>query len=406
MLGDNNVAFATDQNNLQIVAVDTSSGQTQWTYQVPDTDNDYVQIIAASSGGGVAAKVTDFNVGSDTIINLDSTGSPSQILTTARSPVTAALPSYSWKGDWFASPFSTFGASQIALPLLEDFASPWATLAGNPSGTETPGALCDCLTETTDPEPPPPPPTCPICNLPTPAASGTPTSCTTFAGTESTYVLLVGDPGLNDHNAGDLFNLAGQTQANNLQSQGHKVIGCRVSSVQDVYNALTKNGNIDGGTYYFGHTGARQTFDVSGNLLSQTSEVFVGEGVGADTNITAQNVRYLRPIQTENGGVNFLGQNAAMWINGCQAGLTILDTSYNGYVSIAQLVSVNLNRGVYAYDVGMYFSHLDIQHDKYTTGVGRRISNVLPIYMIPEGVPGHKPNPLACRPTGGYCSKQ
>ncbi len=95
-----------------------------------------------------------------------------------------------------------------------------------------------------------------------------------------------------------------------------------------------------------------------------------------------------------------------MWINGCQAGLAILDTSYNGYVSIAQLVSVNLNRGVYAYDVGMYFSHLDIQHDKYTTGVGRRISNVLPIYMIPEGVPGHKPNPLACRPTGGYCSKQ
>jgi hypothetical protein len=94
-----------------------------------------------------------------------------------------------------------------------------------------------------------------------------------------------------------------------------------------------------------------------------------------------------------------------MWINGCQAGLTIFDTGYNGYVSIAQLISVNLNRGVYAYDVGMYFSQLDAQHDKHANGTGQP-PNALPMYMVPLGAPGRKPSPLACRPTGGYCSKQ
>jgi hypothetical protein len=218
-------------------------------------------------------------------------------------------------------------------------------------------------------------------------------------------VILVGDPGLIGHNVVNLFNLSAQTQANSLQTQGHNVIACRVSSVQDVYYALTKNGSIDGGVYYFGHSGVR-TITQSGQPISQTSELFVGEGVGTDTNITSKNVIYLKPIQQDNGGNNFLGPNAAVWINGCYAALTIYDTLYPGYVSIAQLISANLNRGVYAYDVGMYFSQVDIQHDKYITGAGRTIPNTLPVHMIPEGAPGHKPSPLACVPAGGYCSKQ
>jgi hypothetical protein len=99
-----------------------------------------------------------------------------------------------------------------------------------------------------------------------------------------------------------------------------------------------------------------------------------------------------------------------MWINGCEAAITIFDTSYNGYVSIAQLISVNLNRGVYGYDVAMYFSQNDAQHDKHVDGFydphGKNLPSALPMYMIPDGTHGHKPNPLACRPTGGYCSKQ
>ena len=393
VLGDNGAAYATDSQTIQAFTI--TSGQPLWTYVSQALDG--IAILASTSGGGLLTK--EFSgVQTGTTTQLDANGNPSPVTTTP----TPGLPSFSWRGGWYGILSDPLPA-QIVLPIAQNFASPWAEPAGSPSEIGAAGAMCDCLTETTDPEPPPSPVTCPICNLSPPQTSTT--SCIIFSGSQPTFILLVGDAGLPGHDDGNLFNLAAQTQANNLQAKGNNVVGCRVSSIQDVYYALTNNGNIDGGVYYFGHSGIRQEI-TSGQPPSQTTNLFVGQEQGPDTNITAQNVSYLKPIQTANGGGNFLGQNAAMWINGCQAALTIFDTSYNGYVSIAQLISVNLNRGVYAYDVGMYFSQLDAQHDKNITGNGRHPPNALPMYMVPEGAPGHKPNPLACRPTGGYCSEQ
>jgi hypothetical protein len=60
---------------------------------------------------------------------------------------------------------------------------------------------------------------CPICDLPptTPLGSTESPSCTTFAGSGPTYLLLIGDPGLGiNHNVGPDWDTVGQTTANYL----------------------------------------------------------------------------------------------------------------------------------------------------------------------------------------------
>lgn len=52
--------------------------------------------------------------------------------------------------------------------------------------------------------------------------------------------MLVGDPGLADHNVGNLYNLVAQTQMNSLQTQGHNVVVCRVSSIQHIVTQNTR----------------------------------------------------------------------------------------------------------------------------------------------------------------------
>jgi hypothetical protein len=79
--------------------------------------------------------------------------------------------------------------------------------------------------------------------------------------------------------------------------------------------------------------------------------VFVGQGKGANTNITHNNVSNLSILQTYNQG-NVLGNNASMWLEGCESAAL-----FNGYTSIAQLISNNIGWGVYGYNVGTYFSH-------------------------------------------------
>ena len=256
---------------------------------------------------------------------------------------------------------------------------------------------------------------CPICYLPLAnPLSNPPTSCTWFVGTQPEYVLLVGDPGIGEHNVEDLFALAAQTQFNTLQGQGNTVAACRVSTIQDVYNALTLNGPIGGGVIYFGHSGLRGNY-VNGKLTQESTEVFVGGDKGPNTNIASYNVTYLNGIQTANSGGNFIDANAAMTINGCDSTYTIPDDFYamqNGWsnteFSIAELISDNINRGVYGYDVGVYFGTTDAQHDPWVSGTDeqgkpRKVPEVLPMYMVQEGTPGHKPRPQACRPNAGHC---
>jgi hypothetical protein len=124
--------------------------------------------------------------------------------------------------------------------------------------------------------------------------------------------------------------------------------------------------------------------------------IFVGQNSGPDTNIYANNVNKLCNVANGCSIDTYLSKNTAVRFNGCTAGSTILD-AYAGYrTSIAQLISNQLKRGVYAYDVGTYFSQQDANHDKHfdATSVTKKLPDSLPMYLIPAGVPGHKPSPV------------
>ena len=95
VLGENNTAFATD--SLNVVAFDTTSGQTKWTYSVPDPNNDTVDIVASTAESGLVTKLTDFSIfpnPPETIVRLDSSGTPTT-------------------DTWTSSAAANFGASEL-----------------------------------------------------------------------------------------------------------------------------------------------------------------------------------------------------------------------------------------------------------------------------------------------------
>jgi len=248
----------------------------------------------------------------------------------------------------------------------------------------------------------PVPPNCPICALQSP-------QCAT-QGTGPAYLILVGDEGLNNPNGNNYdvnygFALVAQQEANILSAQGNSAIACRVSTVQQFSNALTQNGVISGNLIYYGHSGLAS---FGSPAAAWASELFVGEAPGDNTNVAAYNItvvcdQSLTPPCNIN---NYLSAHTAIRLNGCEAALA---TGQNGYyahtpTTIAQLLSQQLTRGVYAYDVGMYFSNVTAKLDPYFNGAGRQGPNTLPDYLIPEGPPGNKPNRLACTPQA--CVKQ
>ena len=146
------------------------------------------------------------------------------------------------------------------------------------------------------------------------------------------------------------------------------------TNVQDFNSALTANGLIDGGVMYFGHSGKYHD-PASGVLFSA---LFVGQDPIANENMWAGNVATLSNAQ--------LGPNAAIWLNGCEGG-----ADAPGGSSIAQLISNQLHRGVYAYEGGTYFSASNAANDKSINGIGLNAPPDLPVYMVPEGTPGKKP---------------
>jgi hypothetical protein len=231
-----------------------------------------------------------------------------------------------------------------------------------------------------------------------------------MVGVPPTYLILVGDPGLNNspghnYNLGDLPSLAAQQKANELNRQGtgNWVVVCRVSSVQDFNAALTEvasgeviPGQITGGVFYFGHSAIQQLVNSSNVVIEEHSILAPGEGTGVDTNIGDFNVKKLQNTQ--------LGPNATITLNGCNAGLR---TPVFRRPSIAQSISLQLvipgtpplARPTFAYDVGVYFSHQDADHDKHFNGldlvngqeVARKVSWGLPMFAVPEAVSGFKP---------------
>ena len=82
-------------------------------------------------------------------------------------------------------------------------------------------------------------------------------------------------------------------------------------------------------------------------------------------NLYASNVSLLSGTQ--------LGSKAAIWLNGCNAG-----SDAPGGSPIAQLVSNQLQRGVYAYDAGMYFSATTAANDSIFAGEGKNAPTDLP----------------------------
>ena len=171
---------------------------------------------------------------------------------------------------------------------------------------------------------------------------------------------------------------------------------CRVSSVENVATALTANGLIGGGVAYFGHSGTYIDTTINGRI----SILGVGNGNGGDTNVTFRNVSQLAAVQTANNGSNILGTTTSILINGCRAGLTIYDSYALYETSIAQMISNNTKRGVYAYKVGLYMSLHNASSATSSNYLGEPnpIPYTLPLYYIPEGPPGNKPGPLSFTP--------
>ena len=205
-------------------------------------------------------------------------------------------------------------------------------------------------------------------------------------GSSHTYVQLIGDPGLNTstncaqdpthcHNVGQSFVLSAATEAAALTTSGSNVvIPVRISSIQDFESAITTNGYIDGGITFFGHGAQMEQSD--GTYLSLLAP---GQGSGVYTNVSALDLNLLTNTQ--------LGPNTTITVKACNAGLRPIKGGGN---SIAQLIANQLNRTVYAWKVGMFFSN------DPTAAVPTKASGTQPLYMLPLG--GSRVSPCLFRP--------
>lgn len=379
------------------------NGTITWTYQASQGN---LNVSSALDGGGIA--VSNDELG---LFVVDSTGTATS---TGFTSSDISLTS-SWQDQWYATnvPGTGGGVSLLALTTSADPDSFWP----NPSVSETAEPMCPCDVQTSDSSSDPP--SIPISSLKSPEV-GSP-SCTTLTGSGPTDLILVGDEGLVPHDVGQLFNLAAQQKANDLNAGDDNVIACRVSSADDTAFTLIGGlpgeglvGQITGGVFYFGHSGIYAHQTVQGvQRVTNGYESIVAAGQSAAgglfprPNVDANTVKLLAGVQTgyRSGGVrgNILSVNTSLLINGCTAGVALFDYLAQTYTSIAQLIANNIRRGVYAYTVGVYFSQQGIADDPWVTGTDfkgnpRTIPESLPIYMVPVGTPHNKPNPKGFTP--------
>jgi len=361
VLGENGIAFAkgiaaaSDGSNNdadQIASFNISSGATNWKYQsgAPST----LSILAVLSDGSL-------------VINDSQNGTVLLSPSGASSPLSGPLggiPQYSWTERWSVP--STAGVSGLFLPLEVDSASAWATPKGNASQNGAAISLCPCLSQTGN---------SPSSAMPMLETLDIPAGFAAASSTTTTYLQLIGDQGINTvdcpqdvahcHDMGQRFILAAANEAATLTQSGSNVaVPVRVSSVQDVAAALTNNGPINGTVTYFGHGG--QLPQADGSYLSVLA---VGQGQGQDTNVSFLNYTSLSSVQ--------LSSNTAIILKTCHAGLPPIR---GGGHSIAQLLANQLNRGVYAWKVGFFFSH-----NPNATAPHGMPSETQPMYFFPEG---------------------
>jgi RHS repeat-associated protein len=170
--------------------------------------------------------------------------------------------------------------------------------------------------------------------------------------TLGTILIIVGDPGLDEHNTGANFERVAETKQKELTATGYNVIVTRASGVADFAHALTSNGQL-AGVEYVGHA----SFD----------KLYVGERHESGTNIDRTNVSQLSAAK--------LAPNAYIKINACYAGAG----GFNN--SIAGALAYQLGRAVLAFNGPTIFSN----SERRATAKGLFPSSKGPLYLIEDG---------------------
>jgi hypothetical protein len=339
-------AYDGSASHLDMVAFD-AAGNTRWSVR------GYGPRIATADGGVIAqAWDPDAQDFTGTAVTFDENGNATGMMATL---------TQSWRGNEYTADGAV--SSLSSPPVFPDGASFWSQAGGNPSENGTAFVQCPCLLQSAG--------TGQINQSAHPTAASQSTFQPVGSGLPlKTYVILEGDPGLNlgtghNHNVGNLFHLAAGTAVDALNAQGNLAgLPQRVSSVQDFARQLTTNGPITGGVIYFGH-GVGMPFSDQ----TWSSALAPGEQAGRDTNVSLMNVNLLSNTQ--------LDPAAIITLRACYAGFG------SGRYSIAQLISNQLQRRVYAPLAGMYFG-VDPNSTYTGTTAPKNLPDQKPMYMIQE----------------------
>jgi hypothetical protein len=173
---------------------------------------------------------------------------------------------------------------------------------------------------------------------------------------EDHFAILVGDPGLGEHNVGGNFDRVAETRKADLVAAGHTADITRVSTVSDVNTAITSGEAIDGGIVLISHGGVLAT--PSGDVPA----VFVGEGPGAETNLTPANAGQLSNAN--------LGLGATVELAAC-------NSAY-----VAQAVADSLGRSTTGTAGSMSFSPDPDKPMAPTPGTTPPATG--PLYLVPD----------------------
>jgi len=174
---------------------------------------------------------------------------------------------------------------------------------------------------------------------------------TVTAQVTRTILIIVGDPGLAEHNVGRNFERVAETKQAELMSEGFSVIVQRASSVVDFNFALTSNGLLSG-FEYIGH--------------ASSLRLFIGEQHLAGTNLEIGDVASLSGAQ--------LAPDAYIKLNACYAGA-------GGWTdSIAGAMANHFRRPVFAFNGGTLF----YGSPNPVRGGGGRPPDSGPLYLLED----------------------
>lgn len=172
-------------------------------------------------------------------------------------------------------------------------------------------------------------------------------------------VIIVGDPGMGDYNAGRNFDRVAQTLKESIESSDCDCDTAdivRASNVDDFTHALTTGGTIDGDVYYVGHGSA--------------NSLYVGEQSGVGTNLDLFTLGNLP--KTHN-----MSPDSQMILLSCNAGRQGADE-----VSIAQMIANKLKRNTSGNPLDTVFSPSPNSSGNGATP-GAQPPQTGPLYLVP-----------------------